>query len=89
MCLSSPFKPCSGIGAVFNIICLVLSFIFPAKNRPPKAEGEGGGFFSRFSKKGSQAARESDDTEAIGSDVTKGDMEATGATNLVADSSRL
>lgn len=80
--------PCSGIGAAFNIVCLILSFIFPAKNRAPKADSEVG-FFRRFSSslkgKGSQAAAVDRDTEAIGSDKT--DLE--GATNIVADSSRL
>lgn len=70
---------------MFNIICLVLSFVFPAKNRPPKQTSESNGFFSRFSK--SRQASIERDTEAIGTDVTKGDMEA--ATNITANSSRL
>lgn len=82
-----PCPSCSGIGAAFNIVCLILSFIFPAKNRAPKTDSEVG-FFRRFSSslkgKGSQAAADRD-TEAIGSDKT--DLET--ATNIVADSSRL
>jgi hypothetical protein len=69
---------------LFNIICLVLSFIVPAKNRPPKETSESAGFFSRFSKNRQSSIER--DTEAIGADVTKGDMEA--ATNITADSSR-
>jgi len=79
---------CSGVGALFNIICLALCFIFPAKNRASsKTDTESGGFFRRFSsRKNNQAALERD-TDAAGSDVSKGDMES--ATNIVADSSRL
>jgi hypothetical protein len=36
------------VGAGFNIICLILSFIFPAKNRAQKAvdgNSSGGGIF--------------------------------------------
>jgi hypothetical protein len=80
--------PCSGVGAAFNVVCLILCFVFPAKNRPPKAESQVG-FFRRFSSsikgKSSQAALERD-TE-VGSDVSKSDLEHT--TNIVADSSRL
>lgn len=75
------------MGACFNIICLVLSFIFPAKNRPPKEATQSGGFFSRFSKS-RQGSVDNRDTEALGSDVTK-DMEQAAGTNIVADSSRL
>lgn len=35
-CRRPSVLPSSGVGAGFNIICLVLSFIFPAKNRAPK-----------------------------------------------------
>jgi hypothetical protein len=76
------------VGAVFNIFCLVLSFIFPAKNRPPKTS-ESGGFFRRFSSslkgKSGQAGAESD-IEGAGADVAKG---SEAGTNIVADSSRL
>lgn len=75
------------MGAAFNVVCLILCFVFPAKNRPPKAESQG--FFRRFSSsvkgKSNQAALDRD-TEA-GSDVSKSDLEHT--TNIVADSSRL
>jgi hypothetical protein len=70
------------------VVCLILCFVFPAKNRPPKTDSQVG-FFRRFSSsikgKSSQAALERD-TE-VGSDVSKSDLEHT--TNIVADSSRL
>lgn len=74
----------NGVGAAFNIICLGLCFVFPAKNRPPKADANGGGFFRRFSssfkKGGSTTMPHSKDTDAAE------DVEATGATNITANS---
>lgn len=40
----------NGIGAGFNILCLLMCFVFPAKARQAKAEGEKAeGFFRRWS----------------------------------------
>lgn len=68
---------CSGIGALFNIICLVLCFIFPAKSRAASAKGEAtegnsgsSGVFGRFRKSSrngpisNAAAMDSKDVEA-------------------------
>ena len=77
--------PCSGIGALFNIVCLALCFIFPAKNRPTNTTSSNVGFFKRFSSlKGRNMSEVEQDTEVAGADVSKKDVGA--ATNIVADS---
>lgn len=40
LCLCVYSCCCSGVGAVFNIICLIMCFIFPSKSRAATKAGE-------------------------------------------------
>jgi hypothetical protein len=67
----------NGVGAVFNIACLSLCFIFPAKSRAQKLPEApaGAGFFSRFSSSMKRGGSSSANKDTDAAD----DVEATAA----------
>jgi hypothetical protein len=86
----------NAVGAVFNVACLIMCFVFPNKSAPPKdglenlglnggiaSSSRSGGFFSRFSR----GSGDSDKKAAAGNKDTDAAGDVEGAIT-VADGTR-